>query len=111
MLGQSRSQLRRQLWGYNLATGADVEVSSPITAALQGMGLAGSAAALDTHVRIMVGQEEVGDMFNASTGAVTRDAMFGVGALIPAGTEIMVIVDDAAASNPINGALDLQRAG
>lgn len=110
MLGQFSVAAATAVVGYNLATGQTWR-SAPYNRRLAGMGLAGSAAALDTHVRIMVGQEEVGDMFNASTGAVTRDDMFGVGALIPAGTEIMVIVDDAAASNPINGALDLQRAG
>lgn len=110
MIGQFSVAAATAVVGYNLATGQTWR-SAPFNRRLSGMGLTGSAAALDTHVRIMAGQQEIGDMFNSATGAVNRDAMFGVGALIPGGVELMVLVDDAAASNPINGALDLQRVG
>ena len=69
-------------------------------------GLAGSAAALDTKVRIMVGQVEVGKIYNSATGAPNRDSMFRVGQGVPGGVEVHAYVEDAPATNPINLALD-----
>jgi len=109
MLGQFSVAAATAALQYNLATGQTWR-SAPYPRVLAGAGLAGSAAALDTHVRIMAGQEEIADMFNSSLGAVNRDDMFGIGSVIPANVEIMIIVDDAPATNPINGTLDLQRA-
>ena len=110
MIGQFSVAASTAVVGYNLATGQTWR-SAPFNRRLAGMGLTGSAAALDTHVRIMAGQQEIGDLYNSATGAVNRDAMFGVGALLPAGVELLILVDDAPSSNPVQGALDLQRVG
>jgi len=109
VLGQFSVLAATAALNYNLATGKTWR-SAPYARRLAGMGLAGSAAALDTHVRVMAGSDEIADFYNSSTGAVVRDDMFGVGALIPANVEVFIIVDDAPVTNPINGALDLQRA-
>ena len=70
-------------------------------------GLAGSAAALDTIVRLMAGTRQIGTIYNAATGAVTRDSMFRIGEDIPPNTPIHAYVVDAPATNPINLALDI----
>lgn len=71
-------------------------------------GLAGSAAALDTLVRILVGATRVADLYNQATGAPSALAsMFEIGASVPAGVEVSAIVVDAPATNPINLALDI----
>jgi len=108
VLGQFSVAAATAVLGYNLASGKTWR-SAPFSRRLAGLGIAGSAAALDSHVRVMAGQEEIADAYNAATGAVNRDSMFGVGAIIPANVELFIIVDDAPASNPLNGALDLQR--
>ena len=70
-------------------------------------GLAGSAAALDTIVRLMVGSNQVATMYNTGTGAPNRDDMFRVGENVPPNTPIHAYVVDAPSTNPINMALDL----
>ena len=70
-------------------------------------GLAGSAAALDTIVRLMVGSNQVATMYNTSTGAPNRDDMFRVGEAVPSNTPIHAYIVDAPSTNPINMALDL----
>jgi len=72
------------------------------------VGLAGSAAALDSKVDIFVDDIKVGELFNSSTGAVTRDDMYRMGASVPAGSRCHAFVTDAAASNPLNLSIDFQ---
>jgi hypothetical protein len=72
------------------------------------IGLKGSAAALDTKVRVLVGANQVGEVFNSGTGAPNRDDLFRLAAFVPSGEEVHVFVDDAAASNPINLTVDFQ---
>jgi len=69
-------------------------------------GLAGSAAALDTELEIMVGNTEVGRIYNSATGAPNRDSMFRIGAPVPANLEVTARVVDAPVTNPINLAID-----
>lgn len=71
------------------------------------IGLAGSAAALDSKCDVFIGNQKVGDLYNSQLGANNRDSMFRVGSLIPAGTPISVIVTDAPATNPLNVSCDL----
>lgn len=72
------------------------------------IGLAGSAAALDTQIRLMAGTTQLANPFNSSLGAVTRDDRFALtGATLPAGTRLYAIVTDAPATNPINFTVDL----
>ena len=76
---------------------------------IRSAGLAGSAAALDTKVDVMIGAVKVGEMYNTSTGAVSRDAdMFNFGSMVPPGTEVHFFVVDAPATNPINLTVDFQ---
>jgi len=72
------------------------------------VGLRGSAAALDTLVAIMVGQTEVARIYNDSTGAPNREALFRVGSTVPPNMEVTAKVVDAPATNPINLAVDFQ---
>lgn len=92
--------------GYDLLKDelfAEVDYDRVLVAA----GLAGSAAALDTKVRLMVGSNQVGTMYNTSTGAPNRDDMFRVDEAVPKNTRLRVIVTDAPATNPINFAGDI----
>jgi len=76
--------------------------------AIRGVALAGSAAALDTKVRILVGALQVGDAYNSATGAPTRDHLFPIRAFVPPGEEVHAIVVDAPATNPINLLVDFE---
>ena len=95
--------------GYDLLTSAEFQVA-PYRRRIVASGLAGSAAALDTLIRLMVGNTEVAKQYNSATGAPDRDAMFRIGEDVPGGTEIRAYIVDAPATNPINLALDIVRA-
>ena len=71
------------------------------------IGMAGSAAALDTIADLFVGTEKVATLYNSAVGANDRDSMFRVGANVPAGQPIRLIIKDAPSTNPINVAMDL----
>lgn len=73
---------------------------------IRGVALAGSAAALDTLVEIIVGTNVVARCFNKATGAPTRDHLFPVGAGVPANTEVSARIVDAPTTNPINLVID-----
>jgi len=73
---------------------------------IRGAALAGSAAALDTQVEVVVGTNVVARLFNLATGSFTRDHLLPIGAMVPANTEVSVRVVDAPATNPINLAID-----
>lgn len=70
---------------------------------ITGVGLRGSAAAVDTKVRIMAGNVEVASIYNNNTGAPGRDDMLPV-TYVHRGPPVRVygIVTDAPATNPIN---------
>jgi len=75
-------------------------------------GLAGSAAAEDSEVRLLVGDREVGQLFNTNTGFPTQNAdMMPLNEPIPPGSQIRAIVVDAPATNPINLTLDIRPRG
>lgn len=91
--------------GFDLLSGNSLRQSDrPRT--IVGVGLAGSAAALDTEVDIFVGQIRVGNIYNKATGAVTRDHMFAMRSTVPPNQEVHAYVVDAPATNPINILVD-----
>lgn len=92
--------------GYDLTTGVTWRTSN-VNRIMVAIGLAGSAAALDSKVDVFIGDQKVGDIYNAALGANTRDTMFRVGTPVPAGAPITVVVTDAPATNPLNLAIDL----
>ena len=71
------------------------------------IAVCGSAAAGDSRISLKVGQVEVADKYNTTTGFPTRDHLVGGGASVPAGAPISAVVTDAAASNPLNILIDL----
>jgi len=105
MLGQVSIAAATAVLGFDLARDTYWQQSDR-PRNIVAIGLAGSAAALDTKVRIMVGAHQVGEIFNSNTGAPDRDSMFRIAAFVPAGSEVHAFVDDAPASNPINMAVD-----
>jgi len=67
------------------------------------IGLKGSAAAGDTKVQILAGNELVAELFNNSTGFPGRDDMMPVDFTYSGvASRIYAKVTDAPASNPIN---------
>lgn len=76
---------------------------------VRGLALAGSAAAGDSKVKLMVGNVEVATAYNKATGFPTRDHMVPMGAKVPGGTEVRVVVTDAPATNPLNVIVDFDR--
>ena len=105
MIGQFSIAAATAVVGYDLA-GDTVWQTAAYDRSIAAIGLAGSAAALDTEIRIMAGTVEVGNMFNSSTGAPNRDSMFRMGFRLPANTPVHLYIVDAPATNPINGSVD-----
>lgn len=106
MIGQVSVAAATAAVGYDLAAATTWRIAS-FPRRMVAVGMAGSAAALDTKVDIFVGNVKVGDLYNSATGAPNRDSMFRVGQMVPAGAPISIIVTDAPATNPINLAVDL----
>ncbi|HIB69268.1 MAG TPA: hypothetical protein EYO33_30340 [Phycisphaerales bacterium] len=74
---------------------------------IKSIGVAGSAAALDTIVEVYVGNQSIGRFFNSATGAVQVDSgMFPMNAPVGPGAKVVARVTDAPASNPINIVVD-----
>ena len=107
MLGQVSVAAATAVVGYDLARDTYWQQHSR-PRRLVAVGLKGSAAALDTKVRIMVGSNQVGELYNDGTGAPNKDSMFRIGAPIPAGTEVHAFVDDAPTTNAINLVMDFE---
>jgi hypothetical protein len=94
--------------GYDLMSG-DTNRSSTLNRNLVAVGIAGSAAELDTKVRIMVGNLEVATLFNSDTGAVNvNTSMFRLIQPVPAGSICSILVVDQPTTSPINYSLDFQ---
>ena len=69
---------------------------------LTGIGVAGSAAALDTLLELFVGTEKIGEFYNSATGMVLMDAhMLEIDADVPEGELLHLYVVDAPATNPL----------
>ena len=107
MLGQVSVAAATAVVGYDLASNT-VWQQSGKPRIIRGIALAGSAAALDTKAELFVGANRVGEVYNSATGAPTREHLFPVGAVVPAGEEVHCFVTDAAASNPVTLILDFQ---
>lgn len=74
---------------------------------LIGIGLAGSAAALDTEVELFVGTRKVGNYLNKATGAVLMDAhRVALDVDVDGGEMLHLYVTDAPATNPLNVSLE-----
>ena len=94
MIGQTSIAAATAIVGYDLTRDTTWRIASYARVAVA-IGLAGSAAALDTKVDIFIGSVKVGEMYNSATGAPNRDSMFRMNNPIPAGAPISVIVTDA----------------
>lgn len=76
---------------------------APVDRVLTGIGIKGSAAALDTEVEVYVDEVRVGNFFNGSTGVPNNDDLMDIEDLgVPAGAQLRCIVKDAPVTNPIN---------
>jgi len=90
-----------------LANRQDVAVSSA-RRVIRGLSVVGSAAAGDSRVQVKVGANVVATMYNTATGFPTYDAStFRTNYLVPAGSPISIIVDDAPVTNPLNVLIDV----
>ena len=106
MIGQVSVAAAVAVLGYDLARDTTWRVSGT-RRMLNSMGLAGSAAALDSKIDVFIGDVKVGELYNSSLGAVQRNTdMFRSGAVVTPGTPISLIVTDAPATNPLNATVD-----
>lgn len=87
--------------GYNLLQNSPHRQSTR-PRRLRAIALAGSAAAGDSEVQILINTTEVARKFNSATGFPTRDHLVAVNVRVPAGSEVAAIVVDAPATNPLN---------
>ena len=95
--------------GYDLLRDAEF-AEAPYRRRIVAAGLAGSAAALDSEIRLVAGVVDIAKMNNAQTAANTREAMFRIGEILGPNTRLRAFVVDAPATNPLNLAIDMQRA-
>ena len=107
MLGQNSVAAATAVVGYDLARDTTWQASGKARV-LVAVGLRGSAAALDTKIDIFVGDRKVGEMYNDTTGAPNRDAMFRIGVAVPPHEEVHLFITDAPVTSPINVAVDFQ---
>lgn len=92
--------------GYDLFQNQNWQVTS-YPRVLTGIGMAGSAAALDTEVDLIVDGIRHGNFFNTATGAVLMDAhRREIEVEVAAGAKVSLIVKDAPGTNPINVVLE-----
>lgn len=105
MLGQVSIAAATAIVGYDLARDTYWQQSARWRQVVA-IGLKGSAAALDTKVRFMIGSVVVAEIFNSGTGAPNRDDLFRIGSWVPPNQEVHAFVEDAPATNPINLAID-----
>ena len=93
--------------GYDLLDGEWFQ-QLPYPRLLNLLGLAGSAAALDTEAELFVDTQKVGTFTNSATGAVLMDAHGKkLGAVfVPSFSNIHLYITDAPATNPINAVLE-----
>lgn len=86
----------------------EVFARRPYPRSLLGVAIAGSAAAADTEVEIMVDTVSVAVLKNSATGYPRlSDDLVPLRAAVPAGAQLRAIVRDAPATNPINVVLML----
>lgn len=94
--------------GFDLL-GSSVHRQSGINRRIVGVGLAGSAAVLDSEINLFVGSQLIGNFFNSSLLAVTRDVdMFPLNTPVRAGVEVRAQVVNAPATNPLNLVVDFR---
>ena len=92
--------------GFNLLNNSPHRQSSR-RRSLRSVALAGSAAAGDTEISVLVNATEIARIFNSATGFPTRDHLKRVMRGIPANSELAAVVVDAPSTNPINLLLEI----
>jgi len=102
MIGQVSVAAATAVAGYDLFRDQTWRVSSkPRT--LQGVMVAGSAAAGDSSFDLFVDQYHVGRFYVLATGWPTRDHLIPLkGNFVPPGATIAAIMQTAPTTNPIN---------
>ena len=73
---------------------------------LTAVGLCGSAAEGDTEVDIFVDEVRIGTFFNTKLLFPDEDDMVEVNVIVPANSEVSIVVQDAPATNPLNLRVD-----
>ena len=106
-VGQVSVAAATAVLGYDLFDGEWFQ-QLPFARALTTIGIAGSAAALDTVASLFVDTVKVGEFYNTATGAVLMDAHGqSLGAVyVPPFSKVHLYIDDAPATNPINAVLE-----
>lgn len=74
---------------------------------LIGLALCGSAAEGDTEVDVFIDETRIGTFFNTKLLFPDEDDLIAVGVIVPANSELSVIVQDAPTTNPVNLRVDL----
>lgn len=107
MIGQISVAAASASVGTDLFEG-EIWQQSPVPRVLARVGLAGSAAALDTKVSVFIGTVKVAEMYNSATGAVLiNEHMIPLGEAVPPNEKIHMYVDDAPDTNPINAIVEI----
>jgi len=88
--------------GIDLFSG-EVWSRAPRNRVLNGFGIRGSAAAVDTQVEVYIDETRVGNFYNVGTGVPNNDDLVKLNNLgVPAGAQARCIVRTAPTTNPIN---------
>ncbi len=73
---------------------------------LTGLALCGSAAEGDSEVDVFVDETRIGTFFNTKLLFPDEDDVIEVGVIVPANSEVSLVVQDAATTNPLNIRVD-----
>jgi len=107
MIGQVSVAAATAVVGYDLFKDT-IWQQAPYPRILSGIGIAGSAAALDTKISVYIGTVKVGEFYNSATGAVlVNQHMFAMNEEVTAGDLIHAYVDDAPTTDPVNVVAEL----
>ena len=107
MIGQVSVLSATAVVGYDLFKDT-IWQQAPYPRILSGIGVAGSANALDAKISIYVGTVKVGEFYNSAAGAVlVNQHMFAMNEEVAAGSLIHAYVDDAPSTHPLNVVVEL----
>lgn len=91
--------------GFDMATGTRWKEQGN-DRVLTAVGLCGSAAEGDSEVDILVDETRIGTFFNSKLLFPDEDDMIEVGVMVPANSEISIVVTDAPVTSPLNLRVD-----
>jgi hypothetical protein len=94
--------------GYDLLQNSPFRQNSSVARTIHGVGYTGSAVVGDTKVQVRVGATTVANIYNSKLLTPDREDIFSLGVIVPAGTVVSAVIEDAPATNATFFAMDIR---